>query len=270
MCDKSHGDIAQIVADSGAVGADLLIAEQVTELVTANHILYAQGVVDAFGHVSVRHATRGDCFLMARNMAPGLVTEQDIIAFDLDCRPMNADGRSVYLERFIHGEIYKARPEVMAVVHSHSPSVVPFGVIKQSPFRAVCHMAAFVGVQPPIFDIRDVAGDGTDLLITDQALGAALAGTLGTNAVVLMRGHGSTAVGDSLRHAVFRAVYTEINARTQAQASQLGEIIFLSEAETRAAALSTEGQSDRAWNLWKRTAQSVHLSLLQQALLTEQ
>lgn len=244
---------SQITEDSRCQGSS---ADQdlLRDLVTANHILHDQGVVDAFGHVSVRHDKHPDRFLLARNMAPALVGIEDIVEFDLDGEPLNAAGRAAYLERFIHGQIYRARPDVIAVVHSHSPTVVPFSVVKKTPFRAVCHMAGFIGTGTPNFDIRDVAGDGTDLLITSNDLGKALAKTLGDKVVVLMRGHGSTVVAGSLKKAVYRAVYTEVNARTQAEASRLGEVTFLSEAESVTTSNSIETQVFRAWDFWKQKA----------------
>jgi len=136
------------------------------DLVDANHILFNEGVLDAFGHVSIRHPENSERFLLARNMAPGLVTLDDILTFNLDGSPIDADGRPVYLERFIHGEIYRARPDVMAVVHSHSPSVVPFSAVKSTPLRPMCHMSGFLGAGAPIFEIRDTAGSATDLLIS--------------------------------------------------------------------------------------------------------
>jgi HCOMODA/2-hydroxy-3-carboxy-muconic semialdehyde decarboxylase len=226
----------------------------IQDLVTANHILYDQGVLDAFGHVSVRHDKHPDRFLLARNMAPALVDEADIVEFDLDGAPLNAAGRSIYLERFIHAQIYKKRPDVIAVVHSHSASVVPFSVAKKAPLRAICHMAGFIGTGAPVFEIRDFAGDATGLLITNNDLGRALAQTLGDNAIVLMRGHGSTVVADSLKKAVYRAVYAEVNARTQLAASQLGEVTFLSEGEVEEAMRSTESQVNRPWDFWKQKA----------------
>lgn len=239
-----------------SAGQDLL-----QDLVTANHILYDQGVLDAFGHVSVRHDKRPDRFLLARNMAPALVRAEDIVEFDLDGAPLNAAGRHVYLERFIHGEIYRARPDVTAVVHSHSPSVVAFSVVKKTPFRAVCHMAGFIGTGAPNFDIKDVAGDGTDLLIASNELGKALAETLGEKVVVLMRGHGSTVVADSLKKAVYRAVYTEVNARTQAEAHRLGDVSFLSDAEAESTARTIETQVIRAWDFWKQKAAATSAAL---------
>lgn len=226
------------------------------DLVTANHILYDQGVVDAFGHVSVRHDKDPNRFLLARNMAPALVAADDIVEFDLDGTPLNAAGRAVYLERFIHGEIYRARPDVIAVVHSHSRTVVPFSVSRKTPFRAVCHMAGFIGTGAPVFEIRDFAGDASDLLITNKQLGAALAKTLADKAVVLMRGHGSTVVADSLRKAVYRAVYTEVNAKTQAEAALLGDVTYLSEGEVKQTVATIETQVFRAWDFWKQKAVS--------------
>ena len=223
----------------------------VADLVTANHILFDQHVVDAFGHVSVRHDKRPDRFLLARSMAPALVTPADILEFDLDGNPIAADGRPVYLERFIHGEIYRSRPDVGAVVHSHSPAVIPFGVVRSHRLRAIFHMSGFLGTGTPVFDIRDAVGDGSDLLIRNGALGVALATSLGDNPVVLMRGHGVTAAAPTLYEAVFRAVYVEVNARLQLEAIGLGAVNYLTEAEGRAAAATNAGQVGRAWDLWK-------------------
>src|ERR1700686_3861808 len=177
----------------------------VADLVTANHILFDQHVVDAFGHVSVRHDKRPNRFLLARSMAPALVTAADILEFDLDGNPLAANGRAVYLERFIHGEIFRARPDVGAIVHSHSHAVIPFGVVTSDALRAIFHMSGFIGTETPVFEIRSHAGEGSDLLIRNRALGAALAGRLGARPVVLMRGHGVTVAAPDLREAVFRA-----------------------------------------------------------------
>lgn len=226
------------------------------DLVHANHILFDEGVLDAFGHVSVRHPDRPDRFLLARNMAPGLVRAEDIIEFELDGTPVDADGRKVYLERFIHGEIYRARPDVMAVVHSHSPSVVPFSAVKSTPLRPMCHMSGFIGEGAPIFEIRDVAGDATDLLIRNAPLGESLAHSLGDNNVVLMRGHGATVTGPTLKQAVYRAVYVEVNARLQADALRLGPVEYLTPGEAKTAMEMIEGQVERPWQLWKQRAQA--------------
>jgi ribulose-5-phosphate 4-epimerase/fuculose-1-phosphate aldolase len=224
------------------------------EVVDANRILASQGVVDAFGHVSVRHNESTQHFLLARNMAPGTVTADDILTFGLDGEPIDAEGRSVYLERFIHSEIYRLRPDVVSVVHSHSMSVVPFSVSQTATLRAVCHMGGFLGCDVPNFEIRDVSGAGTDLLIRDRVSGGALAHTLGGGAVTLMRGHGSTVVGPTLRLAVFRAVYTEVNARVQLQAMQLGAVTYLTAEECAAATAGVGSQVNRAWNFWKAQA----------------
>ena len=243
--------LATGIADLGALAPapDPALLE---ELVIANRILFDHGVVDAFGHVSARHDKAPDRFLLARNMAPALVSASDLLEFDLSGNPVAAAGRAVYLERFIHGEIYRARPEVHAVVHSHSPAVVPFGAVAQAPLKPIWHMSGFIGEAAPVFEIRDVAGDGSDLLIRDNALGAALAASLGTASVVLMRGHGATIVGASVRQAVFHAVYTEINARLQMQAMALGKVTYLTREEADATARSVGGQINRAWDLWKR------------------
>jgi ribulose-5-phosphate 4-epimerase/fuculose-1-phosphate aldolase len=227
----------------------------VDKLVVANRILYAQGVVDGFGHVSVRHDKSPVHFLLARNMAPALVRRDDIVTFDLEGAALDATGRRVYLERFIHGEIYRVRPDVQAVVHSHSPSVIPFGVTKQ-PLRPVFHMSAFLGDGAALFEIRDVAGD-TDMLVSNGKLGAALAAVLGARSAVLMRGHGSTVVGASLEQAVYRAVYAEVNAKLQIQAIMLGEVTYLNEREAAKAAAVNDTQLARVWELWQRDVGAV-------------
>ena len=223
---------------------------RVARLALANRILYDQGVVDAFGHVSVRHDASRDHFLLARNMAPALVTPDDILTFDLDGNALDGAGRRVYLERFIHGEIYRARPDVEAIVHSQSPSVIPFAATR-TPLRPIFHMSGFLGSGSTLFEIRAVAGD-TDLLIRDAALGRALAAALGPHSLVLMRGHGSTVVGASLEQAVYRAIYAETNARLQSRALALGEVTYLNEREAALAAATNDGQLARAWELWER------------------
>lgn len=220
------------------------------DLAVANHILFDNGVVDAFGHVSVRHNMRADRFLLARNMAPGNVTTDDIVEFNLDGEPVNANGRRVYLERFIHSEIYRAHPEVMAVVHSHSHAIVPLSVVKGFPLRPLFHMAGFIGSAAPVFEIRDVGGNATDLLIRNREYGRALAEMFGTSTIVLMRGHGSTVVADSLQKAVYRAVYAELNARYQVAANALGPITYLSAEEAQSCGISVESQVQRPWDLW--------------------
>jgi HCOMODA/2-hydroxy-3-carboxy-muconic semialdehyde decarboxylase len=231
-------------------------AALVEDLVTANLILARQGVVDAFGHVSARNDAAPDRFLLARNMAPGQVRAEDILQFALDGTPIDAGDRRVYLERFIHGAIYRARPDVMAVVHSHSPAVLPFTVSRRARLQPICHMSGFLGAGAPLFEIRGAAGDGSDLLVRDDRLGRALADSLGSASFVLMRGHGSTTVAPSLKLAVYRAVYAEVNARIQQQAMQLGEPEYLTPQEAVAAMASTEGQVERPWALWKAEVQS--------------
>jgi ribulose-5-phosphate 4-epimerase/fuculose-1-phosphate aldolase len=228
----------------------------IEDLVTANHILFDQGVVDAFGHVSVRHDKHPDHFLLARNMAPGSVGPDDIVTFRLDGDPVNANGRRVYLERFIHGEIYRAYPHVIAVVHSHSHAIVPLSVVKGVPLRAIFHMAGFIGQCAPVFEIRDAGGSATDLLIRNNALGAALAKCFAKSDIVLMRGHGSTVVAPSLRQVVYRAIYAELNARYQTVAMQLGDVTYLTEDEGKACVETIEGQVQRPWDLWKQQAEA--------------
>ncbi|MFM1816132.1 MAG: hypothetical protein RLZ98_2827 [Pseudomonadota bacterium] len=230
--------------------------EIVADMVVGNRILFREGVVDGFGHLSARHDKDPAHFLLARNMAPGLVTPDDIVEFDLDGNPANAKGRPVYLERFIHGEIYRARPDVMAIVHSHSPSVVPFSIAKGANFCAVCHMSGFIGTSTPVFEIRDVAGDASSLLITSNELGRALAGSLGDRLLVLMRGHGSTVVAGSVKQAVYRAVYTEVNARLMMDALKIGTgIVPLTDGEAKTTLEIVETQIPRAWGLWKMRAE---------------
>lgn len=222
----------------------------IADLVTANHILFDQGVVDGFGHVSVRHCDRPDRYLLSKSSAPSLVQAEDIMEFDLDSNAIDPGGRKPYLERFIHGEIFRARPEVMAVVHSHSASVIPFGVSSVT-LQAVFHMGGFLR-NVPKFDIRVASGRMTNMLVSDGELGKQLAATLGQASVVLMRGHGATAVGTSLKEAVYRGVYTEVNARVQIQAIGLGGTVeYLSEEEATMADRANAGVYDRPWQLWK-------------------
>jgi HCOMODA/2-hydroxy-3-carboxy-muconic semialdehyde decarboxylase len=234
-------------------------ADLIQDLVDANRILFHQRIVDAFGHVSARHPERTDRWLMARNVAPGQVVAGDIVEYDVATgEAVAADPPRLYLERYIHSEIYKARPEVMAVVHNHSPAVLPFAIAKGARFRPVCHMCGFLGDAQnqgaPLFEVRDTAGTGSDLLIRNRQLGAALAASLGGASLVLMRGHGCTVVAPSVRVAVYRAVYAEVNAQLLLQSLPLGEPAYLTAAEAEAARITCEGQIDRPWNLWKQQA----------------
>jgi len=224
------------------------------DLVAANRILVSEGVLDAYGHVSLRHPANPDRYLMGRNLAPALVTAADIVEYDLDSEPVGAPaGFGHFFERFIHGEIYRARPDVNAVVHSHSPAVIPFSVTER-PMRPLYHMSSFLYPGVPVFEIRDTGGM-TDMLIGSRELGRALANTLGDNNVALMRGHGNVVVASTLPMAVFRAVYTEVNARLQAQALALGgPVNFLAPEEGEKAMRVLENIHLRAWEIWKRTA----------------
>jgi len=227
----------------------------IEDLVAANRILYHQGVVDGFGHVSVRHGKHPDHFLLARSMAPGLVEAADIMEFNEDGESVDPQGRTPYLERFIHSEIFKTRPEIQAIVHSHSPSVIPFGVVAVG-LQPIYHMSSFLGAGVPVFEIREAGGPATDMLVRSPALGAALATTLGNCAVALLRGHGNVVVGGSIREVVFRAVYTECNARLATEALRLGQgrVTFLNDAEAKAATETNRAQIGRAWELWKAQA----------------
>lgn len=243
------GRAAAQAAPASAGPADPRLIE---DLVAANRILADQGVVDGYGHVSVRHDRDRQRYLMARSLAPELVTAGDIMEYDLDSTPVDPRGRSMFIERFIHGEIYTARPDVTAVVHCHSPSLIPFGV-STAALRPLYHMSAFLAAGVPVFDIKQAAGQATDMLVRSPALGRALARTLGDRPVALMRGHGAVMVGPSLVHAVFRAVYTEVNARLQAQAMALGgPVTYLDAEEAQKAQASIDGTLGRPWELWKR------------------
>jgi HCOMODA/2-hydroxy-3-carboxy-muconic semialdehyde decarboxylase len=225
----------------------------IEELVVANRVLVNEGVLDAFGHVSVRHPKNRDRYLLGRNLAPALVTADDIVEYDLDSNPLEAPASFTHFhERFIHGEIYRARPDVHAVVHSHSPNVIPFGVTKH-PLRALYHMSSFLGTGVPVFEIRNTAGM-TNMLVSNNALGKSLAQTLGDSEVALMRGHGNVIVAKTVQMAVFRAVYTEVNARLQLQAASLGgPINFLAAEEGEKAVQVLDNIHARAWDIWKRT-----------------
>jgi ribulose-5-phosphate 4-epimerase/fuculose-1-phosphate aldolase len=227
--------------------------ELIEDLVLANHILFREGVVDGFGHISARHDRDPSRFLLARSIAPATVTADDIMEFDLESNPVDARGRRPYLERFIHGEIYRTRPDVLAIVHSHSPAVIPFGVTGTQ-LRPISHMSGFLRPATPIFEIRDVAGPATDMLIRTPELGAALASTLGPRSFALMRGHGSVTVATSIKQVVYRAIYAEMNARLQLEAMRLGNITFLNDAEAANAEEANNGNLDRPWALWKQRA----------------
>ncbi len=228
-----------------------MAAELIEDLVAANRILAAEGILDGYGHVSVRHERDPGRYLLARSLAPELVGPDDIMEYDLDSEPVDARGRALYAERFIHGEIYKVRPDVTAIVHHHSPAVIPF-TISAVPLRPVYHMSAFVGQGVPVFEIR-AAGGMTDMLIRDAALGRALAETLGRHPVALLRGHGSVVVAPTVALAVGRSICMELNAKLQLQAMALGgQLTYLHPDEVS----KVEARQDyaRSWELWRRKA----------------
>ena len=219
------------------------------DVVAANRILYQHGIVDAFGHVSVRTAPGAGRYLIARSLAPALVATTDIVELDLDSRPVDDETRGLYSERFIHGEVYRARADVMSVVHCHAAALIPFGVTGAA-LRPVYHNASFVGEGVPVFDIRDAAGE-TDMLVSSAPLGKALAAVLGAKPALLMRGHGAVIVGKSIPESVARSVYLETNARIQAQAMATGyPVNYLSPEEV--AKRGAVDEFGRAWDLWKR------------------
>jgi ribulose-5-phosphate 4-epimerase/fuculose-1-phosphate aldolase len=227
----------------------------VEDLVAGSRILAMHEVLDAYGHISARCDKRPERFIMSRSRAPALVTAADLMELDADSESLSGDKRKGFIERYIHGEIYRTRPDVMAVVHSHSPSVIPFGA-SRTKLRPIYHMASFLWSGVPVWDIRHVREEN-DVLVRDRPLGKALAGALGGCNCVLMRGHGMTVVGDGVPEAVFRAIYTEMNARLQLQATLLeGPIEFLSEEEGKRSTVSNRGTLERPWELWKKSALS--------------
>ena len=227
----------------------------IEDLVAANRILAMHGVLDGWGHVSVRHNRDPNRFLLSRSIAPELVTAKDILEFDLDNNPVDAKGRNLYTERYIHGEIYKTRPDVVAVAHMHAPPVIPFGVI-DVPLKPIYHRAAFIAIGVPVFEIRDAAGM-TDLLIRNTELGRALAKSIADKPAVLMRGHGATVVGPTLQRLVGRSIFLAMNATLQAQAMALapgGRINYLDPEEARLIEAREGYGLGRAWEAWKRNA----------------
>jgi len=228
----------------------------IEDIVVGSRILADFGVLDGFGHVSARHPTNPSHFLMSRSLAPALVTADDIMEFDQDGNAIDPRGRAVFLERFIHAEVYKARGDVMSVVHTHSPGVIPF-TVSQTPLRPLYHNPAFLAAGVPVWDIASEFG-ATDMLVRNNAIGQSLARALGDKSVVLMRGHGDVTVGPSVKVAVFRAYYTDVNARLQAQAIGLGtEVTYLSAEEGAKADAVNLAVLDRVWNLWKLRVQSL-------------
>ena len=236
--------LVETTAQLGPDYADL-DPQVAVELVAANHILAHNGVLNSFGHVSVRDPRDPNRYLQSQAIAPRDVTAADLITFDLDSNPLNARGREPYRERYIHGMIYQARPDVHAVVHSHSPTIIPFSVTEK-PLRAIFHNGHFLGQGTPVWEIRDHAGEQNNMLVLSNELGRSLAKALGQGSVVLMRGHGNAVAGPNLKTTVFRAIYTEVNAKLQMQAVMLGgPITFLNEYEEK-----KSQNVDRPWDTW--------------------
>lgn len=228
----------------------------IDQLVIANRILANEGVVDAYGHVSVRHPDDPQRFFLARSLSPDLVRHEDIMEFRLDGTPARDDKRQPYLERFIHGAILEARPDVQAVVHAHAEDVLPFG-ITDVPLRPVIHSGAFIGAEVPVWDIAEQFGDRTNLLVTNMAQGRDLAKRLGGRNVALMRGHGFAAAARSLIDVVRMSVYLPRNARVLLKALPLGKVKPLSagEIEARTSGYKPESpETQRAWRYWAMRA----------------
>lgn len=220
----------------------------IEDLVAANRILAHHGVLDAWGHVSVRHPANPERYLLSRARAPALVSAEDIMEFDLDSNPVDPRDRRVFLERFIHGQAYRARPDVNAVVHSHSPTVIPFSVTGE-PLKAISHIASFLVNEPPVWEIRDV-GITQGLLVTNNTQGQSLAKTLGDKPVALMRGHGNVVVASDIRRVVHRALYTEVNAQQLAIALSFKRpITFVAPDEVQ-----DPKRLDDSWEVWKTEA----------------
>ena len=235
----------------------MALDDLIQDIVAANRILAAEGVVDGFGHVSARHPDDPNLYLLSRARAPELIEAGDIMTYTLDGEPVGGDSRKPYLERFIHGALYEARPDIGSVVHSHSRSVIPFGVTGLK-LRPIMHSCATIGHEVPIWDAQETFGD-TNLLISNMAMGRDFARILGGGRSGLVRGHGSTVAGRSVREAVYTAVYLEVNASLQERASRLGPITFLSPGEVdRITARLADGKPgegyDRAWEFWCRHA----------------
>jgi ribulose-5-phosphate 4-epimerase/fuculose-1-phosphate aldolase len=221
------------------------------DLAAASRILADQGVFDAAGHVSMRHPGHPERFLMSRSLAPQMITADDIMEFDIDSNPIDARGRNAFIERYLHGEIFRARPDVMAIAHSHSPSTIAFG-LSNVPMRAMYHNAAFLAAGVPVFDIREKFG-ATDIVVSSPEKGVALAKVLADKPVALLRAHGMVATGPSLPVAVFRAIFTVTSASIQHQALALGgPVAELDEEEGRLADVVNVQTVGRSWDLWKK------------------
>jgi ribulose-5-phosphate 4-epimerase/fuculose-1-phosphate aldolase len=243
-------------AQTAPISAGPADPQLIEDLVAANRILADQGLLDGWGHVSVRHNRDSNRFLMARGMAAQLVTAKDILEFDLDSRPVDMHGlpmSGLFTERYIHGEIYKLRPDVIAIVHTHAPSLIPFGVTKV-PLRPMYHRSAFISFGIPVFEIRERAGM-TDMLIRNATLGHNLAEALGDHPAALMRGHGAVITGPSLPRVVSRTIFLALNATLQAQAMGMGAPITYMDPEEARKIEEREGHGlARTWEGWKQKA----------------
>ncbi len=231
------------------------------DLVIANRILAANDVLDAYGHVAMRHPSDSSRYFCARSLSPAIVEEDDIVEYHLDGTPVNAEKRPLYLERYIHGAVFEQRPEVMASLHSHAEDVLPFSISKTTRMRAVIHTIGEIGDDIPTWDIRDKFGDATTMLVTNMAQGRDLAACLDCRRLALMRGHGFVAVGRTINDLVRMAVYVPRNARVQMNAMRLGEYIALTPGEIAARqALDPEAAAmKRGWEFWAREAGVGHL-----------
>jgi HCOMODA/2-hydroxy-3-carboxy-muconic semialdehyde decarboxylase len=231
----------------------------VEELVIANHILYDQGAVDGYGHISVRSPVNPNSFFLARSVAPSMVGVNDIMEFDLEGRALNNDMRTAYGERFIHSGIYKARADVNAVVHGHASAVLPFG-LTGTKLRPVYHMGSFLGAGAPLFEIRAYAtpDPNTDMFVSSPELGQGLATALDKEDFVLMRGHGYAATADSIKKVVFRSVYGVQNAIIQAEAMKMGSPVYLTPEEATKAKATIEKTINRPWDLWVERLKQPH------------
>ena len=221
------------------------------ELALANRIVANEGVIDAFGHVSMRHPDNPNRYLLSRSRAPELVTADDFIEYDINSQPLRDPGVGQYSERVIHGEIYKARPEVNSVCHHHCPAFMPL-LATGTDYMPIFHLGAVGGIRPPFWDQRDEFGD-TNMLVVKPEEGASLARALGKHWMVLMMRHGVTVAGISVRDCVFRSVYSARNAEYQVLALTIGsEIATLSPGETKLAgqiSAKTTGLM-RSWEYW--------------------
>jgi HCOMODA/2-hydroxy-3-carboxy-muconic semialdehyde decarboxylase len=230
---------------------DPKIKTAIEELVIANHILYDQNAVDGYGHISVRNPANPNTFFLARSIAPSSVKVEDIIEFDMSGKALNGDNRTAYGERFIHSGILKNRPDINSVIHGHAPPILPYGLTGTT-LKPVYHMSSFLGEGAPIFEIRNFAkpNPDTDMFVSNIELGNALSQTMGLQYFVLMRGHGYAAGGDSIKKAVFRAIYAIQNASIQSEAIKMGQVQYLTPGEAAISQETIEKTIGRPWQLW--------------------